>query len=413
MSAAPADASATTASSVSPAAGTAAPGARLAWLDALRGIGAVAVVAEHSLPWMMPVAYPRFLPLHLGLYGVMVFFLVSGYIIPASLERHGDVRRFWIGRFFRLYPLYLVVITVVLAVSWWMPIREGVRREWSTVPAHVTMLLDTVQHGGLVDTMWTLSYEMVFYLLVTLLFLVGAHRRSGHLAILFGVASLVVGLVVTGAVTDGGWASYVSCVIFVVGMACLITGRFRMAAACALGVMGAALTLFTSFVPWLGGTILAVMFTGTAIHRWQHGRGPLWPVLAAGALVGAVPLFAHQTGWRWVQPDMWLFTLALAGLTFAAGMLLRERRIPAVLTWLGLVSYSLYLVHHPILRAVTYITGDLRSWPVHHQAIIVGVAVALILVTSWLTYRYIERPMQAVGRRLAARAGPRPAVSVS
>ena len=52
--------------------------------------------------------------LNTGLYGVLVFFLVSGYIIPASLERHGRVRTFWIGRVFRIYPLWSSLCAVLL-----------------------------------------------------------------------------------------------------------------------------------------------------------------------------------------------------------------------------------------------------------------------------------------------------------
>nr|BFE86334.1 hypothetical protein GCM10020093_089350 [Planobispora longispora] len=60
---------------------------RLAWLDALRGLGAVAVLLEHALPWFMPQLRPYWF--NLGMYGVLVFFLVSGYIIPVSLEGEG------------------------------------------------------------------------------------------------------------------------------------------------------------------------------------------------------------------------------------------------------------------------------------------------------------------------------------
>lgn len=55
-------------------------GARLAWLDALRGLAAVAVLLEHLLSWFMPALRPYWF--NLGMYGVLVFFLVSGYIIP-------------------------------------------------------------------------------------------------------------------------------------------------------------------------------------------------------------------------------------------------------------------------------------------------------------------------------------------
>ncbi|WP_345146074.1 acyltransferase [Nonomuraea rubra] len=137
-------------------------------------------MAEHLLPWFLPALRPYWFSL--GVYGILVFFLVSGYIIPTSLERHGDVRAFWISRFFRLYPLYLAVIALVLALAWWVPVRGEVPRDGSAVAAHATMLLDVVSVGGVADTMWTLSYEMVFYLLVTALFLIRGHDRSGLLS---------------------------------------------------------------------------------------------------------------------------------------------------------------------------------------------------------------------------------------
>ncbi|MEV1202790.1 acyltransferase family protein [Microbispora rosea] len=164
---------------------------RLAWLDALRGIGAMAVVAEHALPWLMPSLRPYWFSL--GMYGVLVFFLVSGYIIPASLEKRGEVGAFWVSRVFRLYPLYLLVIALVLAMAFWVPVRQEVPRHPSAVAAHVSMLLDVVHTGALADPMWTLSYEMVFYLLVTALFVGGVHRRSGTLAIAFGVVAVAAG----------------------------------------------------------------------------------------------------------------------------------------------------------------------------------------------------------------------------
>ncbi|MET7326525.1 acyltransferase [Nonomuraea sp. NPDC005650] len=378
---------------------------RLAWLDALRGIGALAVVAEHLLPWFLPQLRPYWFSL--GVYGILVFFLVSGYIIPTSLERHGDVRKFWIGRFFRLYPLYLGVIALVLALAWWVPVRAEVPRDGSAVAAHATMLLDVVNVGGVADTMWTLSYEMVFYLLVTALFLVGGHGRSGLLAMSFGAGAVAVGLVASGAVVTGGWPAYVSGVVFVAGLACVVWGRLRTAAACVLGLTALALPPLSGRVPWLGVAVLAVMFAGTAIHRWERGRGPLWPVAVTAALVAVAPLWAVQGGWWWVRADVWLTTIALAAGTFAAGMALRGRRLPRVLTWLGLISYSLYLVHHPLLKYFVAITGDLRWAEPAYQLTMAALALTVVLAVSTLSYRYVERPMQALGRRLSDRSARR------
>src|ERR1700678_4625818 len=86
---------------------------RLAWLDALRGFAALCVVFDHgSALLLLPVRTFLYQWLNLGQYGVFVFFLVSGYIVPASLERKGCVRSFWISRAFRLYPMYLVAIAL-------------------------------------------------------------------------------------------------------------------------------------------------------------------------------------------------------------------------------------------------------------------------------------------------------------
>ncbi|MGW4959587.1 acyltransferase family protein [Nonomuraea sp. NPDC004186] len=374
---------------------------RLAWLDALRGVGALAVVGEHLTTWAMPWLRPT--SFNLGVYGVLVFFLVSGYIIPASLERQGGVRAFWIGRLFRLYPLYLAVIAVVLALSWWIPVRDEVPREAASVAAHATMLMDAIGVAGVLNTMWTLSYEMVFYLLVAALFVTGVRDRNALLPVLFGLICAITGLTLSGASLSGGWLAWLSFAVFVIGLAGVISGRAITVGSCALGVMALALVLVSSRVPWFAAAILAVMFAGTAIHRWERGDGRLWPVAVAAVLVTATPLWAINAGWWWVQPDVWSLTIVLAGATFAAAMVWRTRRVPVFLTWLGTVSYSLYLVHLPILLVVMQLAGEMRWSPLPLQIGISVLFVSVLLPASWLSHRFIERPLQRFGRRLADR----------
>jgi peptidoglycan/LPS O-acetylase OafA/YrhL len=364
-------------------------------------VGSAAVLLEHMFYRFLPGLRPHWF--NLGMYGVLVFFLVSGYIIPASLEHRGDVRAFWIGRFFRLYPLYFVVIGLVLALIPLVPLREEVVPDLPTAAAHATMLVDVVGSAGVADTMWTLSYEMVFYLLITALFMAGLHRHSGLWAVGFAVAALVAGLLLVAPALTRGPAAFIALGVLVVGLACAIggSGRVRTAGALLIGGLAVTLVLLGSRTPWLGPAILAVMFTGTVLHRWERGqmRG-LRTVAVVAVLLALVPFFAFRYGW-WAYPRVWITTLVLAGATFAAGMALRRRAVPRVLVRLGVISYSVYLLHHPLLKLFVRLFGDPREQPAITQFMLAGAFVALVLGASWLTYRFVERPMRRVGRSLA------------
>src|SRR5215207_1738082 len=95
---------------------------RLAWLDGLRAVAVLLVVYAHLSRYLFRGAREVSAEwLHAGTAGVMLFFLVSGYIIPASLERHGDLRAFWVSRFGRLLPLYLAVGAAVVVLLPYRP----------------------------------------------------------------------------------------------------------------------------------------------------------------------------------------------------------------------------------------------------------------------------------------------------
>src|SRR5206468_1842345 len=167
-----------------------------AWLDALRGIAALCVVFDHlSYSVLQPVrdsVYNWFDP---GQYGVFVFFLVSGYVVPASLERKGSVRGFWVSRVFRLYPLYMFAVGAMVVL--WAPgtgSLAGTKADPVTdFFADVFMLQSVLWGSTLPNVVWSLAYEMVFYLLITALFLGGVHRRSSRYALTFAVAAVALG----------------------------------------------------------------------------------------------------------------------------------------------------------------------------------------------------------------------------
>src|SRR3954470_11049939 len=139
---------------------------RLAWLDLLRGVAALVVALHHATYYFTPRLRAGMVDwFDPGLYGVLVFFLVSGYIVPASLERHGRVRGFWISRLTRIYPLLVLAcaITVLPTVLGVRDLRAGLNayEPVTAVLAHLTMLQDVLAVPNVIGVIWTLSYEML------------------------------------------------------------------------------------------------------------------------------------------------------------------------------------------------------------------------------------------------------------
>jgi peptidoglycan/LPS O-acetylase OafA/YrhL len=403
--------------------------ARLAWLDALRGLAALSVAFHHATyhyaPGLRRQITAWFDP---GMYGVMVFFLVSGYIIPASLERSRSLGRFWVGRMFRIYPLLLFALAAVamIAAAGMWPLRDGLAEldRWAVVLAHLTMLQDLLAVPNALNVLWTLSYEMLFYLLVAALFAVGLHGRSAGIAAgLAGAAAVAValgGLVPVTALTRvAGVAPVVATTALVMAAAigCAFCRRPRVRAAGAVlgGLLTAVLLTANGRVPlWEGLVILSVMFTGTAIHRAERGQ-----IRARAAVLGAGTVLVVAVGaglWTmggWGLPAAevlglrrsWASALVLAALTFAAGMALRHRAMPRWLTALGVISYSVYLLH-PVLL----ITADsLFGRPRQDAPLWLAVFLAVLVAAALLTQRLVERPAQRLGRVVARRLVPAPA----
>ncbi|MFJ4820164.1 acyltransferase family protein [Streptomyces sp. NPDC088801] len=391
--------------------------ARLGWLDALRGLAALVVVFDHSSHTFMPDLREELMPqFNTSRYGIMVFFLVSGYIIPASLERRGCVRAFWIGRVFRVYPLWAVVVAALLAVDLLglAGLRDFGRQGAVTVAlAHAGMLQELLGTPNVLLVLWTLSYEMCFYLLVVALFTVRLHHRSaaasGVLAVL-AVVSAAAGAVLPVSALSGlvGTGPLIAFASIAMGAALCCASSASPALRVFGGVLGGVLALvlvaFNGTVPvWEGLVILAVMFLGTAVHRAERGQSTWHRAAGTAALVVACAVgsaYRYGDGHHFTRRG-WIVAFLLAVLTFAAGLAWRRRRIPVPLTGLGAISYSVYLVHPVLLAVVDGTVGRRRD---DHAALEVAFF-AVLLPLCVLTHRWVEAPGQAWGRRLARRWG--------
>jgi peptidoglycan/LPS O-acetylase OafA/YrhL len=189
----------------------------------------------------------------------------------------------------------------------------------------------------------------------------------------------------------------------------------RLVGAVLAAMVGLTLLAFngTWLFPWEALSILALMFTGTMLYRAEQGQYPWRKAIPIAVAVLGMAIAAglwHHIGGYGQPSSIWerdyFMSLFLAGLTFAAGLALRHIRWPRVLTWLGLISYSVYLLHPPLIEVYRHF-----GWTAHHsfwiQVLIDALFVAILLAVCSATYLLVERPMQNVGRRLARRLDAR------
>ncbi|GLZ00617.1 acyltransferase [Actinoplanes sp. NBRC 103695] len=327
-------------------------GERLGWIDALRGYAAGVVLLFHLGPWILGTGthLAIFRVFDCGKYAVLLFFLVSGYLIPASLERRGSLRRFWITRLFRIYPVYLAAIAALIVTSAAVP---PVLRSATGLLGHATMLTDLLGLRGALRPFWTLTYEMVFYLMVAGLFACRLHRHSAAVAGALAVAAMLP-------------------------LPNLLEGSGGTVTSSRQGLL-----------------LIATMFAGAALRSSRSLPAP------ASVALGLTTV---------VQPAV----VVAVVVTFAAFFALRERPMPRALTALGAISYSLYLTHIVVLQAFARFLPGVAERPFLVRGVATAACAVCALAAARCAYVWIERPMHLLGHRIGTqRAAPRTARRVN
>jgi peptidoglycan/LPS O-acetylase OafA/YrhL len=158
--------------------------------------------------------------------------------------------------------------------------------------------------------------------------------------------------------------------------------------------------------PWEALSILALMFTGTMFYRAEQGQYPWRRAIAVGVTVLGLAIVAglwHSRAWgmsahaELLWSRRWVSAFLLAGLTFAVGLAFRHLRWPRALTWLGLISYSVYLLH-PLVIEVYHHVHPSRQHAFWLQVTLSASLLAAVIALSSATYLLVERPMQNLGR---------------
>lgn len=322
-------------------------GGRIQYLDELRGVAALAVVFQHYA-WGFFVK-PLGAFLDPGVFGVAVFFCISGFIIPHSVKSNGlqGAKTFVVSRLFRLFPAYWFT----LFLAWWF---EG--PDPKVLLVNITMLQRYFGFADVFGVFWTLQVELCFYAVVTLCCLFGFLGKSKifpYLALFFGFTALLMGLV-----------------------------RYGLDRKAPLSV-GVGLTIMC----------------GTASYYFYKKDGFiskanfLKTMSFAIALLAFAFVFGAQKNWGYNEvPSRFLITDFLALSFFISYTKLQPNL--RVFAFIGRISYPLYLIHEFVLDMATRLLGASLN------IAILLLVFAVSLLISYLMHIFIERPCIVCGRKV-------------
>lgn len=354
------------------------PKQQFAFIHILRGVAALLVVWSHlSGFWLLTnqkssyfqERWQRWIvePFHIfqngGHLGVVLFFLISGYIITHTSMRETRLS-FAVKRTMRIVPA-LVVAVVISAALLWLAAATGTTligvnnaRPLNWIGS--ILLLDGFLPGGRVlDVTWTLVVEIIFYLLTFALLDTSRARPLRAMWMITGIwvatTLMLVAVWPFSAGANRGVSIYVS--FLLIGRIIYLVHQRLIAVvdALVLGVLVAA--LYAGFTEWVDPGFL----------------------LAPG-------------GWTGIEP---LFSYIYALIIFVAMLRLSPSWAVQPLRFLGDISYSLYLLHIPVGITVLNLM-DLVGVPPEVSVI---VAIAASLGVSWMIYRVVEVPSQRLARR--------------
>lgn len=293
-----------------------------------------------------------------GPFGVAVFFLISGFVIPFSLEGR-RAPQFLLARAFRIYPTYFVALAFSMAAlylssRYW---GQAFGHDALAIATNALLLNNLAGIGSLDPINWTLSIEIKFYLLAALAAPLLLRKGFGALALL---ASALLALVAGAATLHAGpaltaLAMEMNYVLFML-VGVLFYQHFN-------GAFG-----------YLGLLLRSLVLLGMFALGWSLGsQQEQFPVITAYYFYAYAAFLAAYAARGWFRP-------------------LR------VLDYLADISYPLYITHS--LMGFALLKVLLHAGLGFPLAVSLTIAAALAVATA--LHRLVEVPSNAMGKRLAA-----------
>jgi peptidoglycan/LPS O-acetylase OafA/YrhL len=313
----------------------------LSILDSLRALAAMMVCLYHSAFLLTPFFPGVSAVLDFGQEGVYVFFVISGMVMPLSMEKIAyRISNFWVfmgKRILRLQPPMIISACIVALTSWTM-LNTDAHNGWQLLAASATLTAPFFDLPWVNGIYWTLFVEMQYYIYIALAYPIltssSLLKRSIAAAILLTLS--FASLTLEGNEAKGNLLFHLP--VFLMGYYLFMKYKNKI----------------SELEYWIGiaaCTMVCAYLTGVL-----HGLGFR---IVLTALSTALIIRFTQNGWKWLGK-------------------------------IGEVSYSIYLMHWPVISALCFLMGGILKTTWGNATVFICIQLAAILVAFGF-YQLIEK----------------------
>ena len=341
---------------------------RIYALDGIRGLCALSIMMYHLNYWN---GHDYF---QVGYFGVYIFFILSGFslwYVYASKPLTIDLlKHFFVARFARIIPLYLLMVAFGVAARMYAQGLESITSASfiSRFLLNISFLFGFSAPGksAVVPGGWSIGIEWVFYMVFPLFLMFGRNLR--HMVVLL-IASIAINqAIVAGVLKDGDFVSQLP-----------------------------AYTTFPAFLMYFVGGIIIAM-----VYKRLHSGYSVVQIKDSWWLSRLIPLFAIAFIFSYpvATPDEYLLGTHVVVLLLTSMVAILFASIAQVRVWekhlygfLGDISYSVYLIHFFVFSGWDIVLKHL--YPQHSNGFIIGLTASSSIALAYASYRFFESPARS------------------
>jgi peptidoglycan/LPS O-acetylase OafA/YrhL len=303
----------------------------------------------------------------LGAFSVALFFLVSGFIIPLSINKLGT-KRFVLRRALRIYPTYIVGFTLSLIVILSYGLLRNIKLsiDFTQYFAQISLFRTFLGIQSLDGISWTLEIEIIFYIIITLLYKLNKLSNARFISLTSSIAT-ILSIIITHYSPNIAQKS----------------------------------TIIYNIVTTLNFSLIFIifMFIGLSYYQFFSKAWSLKKFIITAQILLVNFIILLINGALGADNTLVYIVSFVTGLVvFANIYLIRDRlKYNSIINFYAEISYSLYIIH----GIVSYILMSILEKLGFNPYLIIIVALTTSTFLAFLLNRFVEKPTIALGKKLA------------